>query len=107
MVYDAQQGVDAAAAELDYLLPNGNTVKYGKNQNIGDNECKTAALIGQLIAQNIKIKSDGNWGMLYVTNGETDESSEGEGEGESYDPGSHSTTVSYVNTFTIIDYSFS
>lgn len=65
LVYDGDEA-STASKTANYELPTGNTVKYGSGPDISpDNE--RIGLIGQLIAGRIKLNSNGNWGMLYIT----------------------------------------
>ncbi len=63
---------ESVETTIKYILPTGESVNYGKNSTVGAaNAGKSIAVIGQLIANKIEVDSNGNWGMLYVTDGKT------------------------------------
>lgn len=67
LIFDAGQSIKANQT-IKYTLPTGEVVQYGEGTSFGDVDgTKYVGLIGQLIAGQIKIVSNGQWGMLYVT----------------------------------------
>ena len=57
--------VSDANKTIQYELSTGEVVNYGNGCSL--NNCKSVGLIGQLIAGQIKLPSNGDWGMLYIT----------------------------------------
>ncbi len=66
LVYESGQATDCNKT-IEYKLPTGEVVNYGVNRSINVTGTKAVGLIGQLIAGQIKLSSNGNWGMLYIT----------------------------------------
>jgi len=77
LVFQSNAG-SSPSKGINYELPTGKTVRYGNGYNGTDasgnkvgisncDGCASIGLIGQLIAGQIKLPSNGSWGMLYIT----------------------------------------
>lgn len=92
LVYDGGQAT-VSSRTVEYELPTGQVVNYGNGYDIPSDGCNAVGLIGQLIAGQIRLSSNGSWGMLYVTD-PTSTPYDPNNPPQAPDPGTPATTTS-------------
>ncbi|MDE6777407.1 MAG: hypothetical protein K2J25_05640 [Oscillospiraceae bacterium] len=75
LIYNSGQARDCNKT-IAYELPTGEIINYGANRSINVTGTQAVGLIGQLIAGKIQLSSNGNWGMLYITDPTTNQNNQ-------------------------------